>query len=302
MGIFRPRCPIAIPVCGAVSYEHPMMLALKARAARLWIAVSLVVLSLLGTAAIAVAQSAPAQDRWSGLYVGGGLGQRTTDTTWTTTCLQVGFPGSQCPDASGNFSDRYRAGNPVELTARSLALAGYLGAQWQIQSLVVGVEGDIGRARTRREHPAIPGTEDPTLANGGSTDTATVDMSWDASIRARLGVAVLPSLLLYATAGPAWAKTRTGIYCGSEFPAGWCSLENVGVTETVSTIRRGWTWGGGVETLLTQNLILRGEYRVARYEATEHTFLDGLLGNADAFSARTTLDTRTVLLGLAYKF
>lgn len=272
------------------------------RAARLCVAVSLVVLSLVETAATAVAQTAPAQDRWSGVYIGGGLGQRTAETTWTTTCLQIGFPGSQCPDASGNFAERYRAGNPTELTARSLALTGYLGAQWQLQSLVIGVEGDFGHARSRREHPAIPGAEDPTLANGGSLDSVSVDMSWDASVRARLGVAVLPSLLLYATAGPSWAKTRSGIYCGNEYPAGWCSLENLGVTETVSAIRRGWTWGGGAETFLTPNLILRGEYRVARYDASEHTFLNGLLGNADAFATRTTLDTRTLLLGLAYKF
>lgn len=243
-----------------------------------------------------------AQDGWTGFYAGAGVGRRSADVSWTTTCLQLGFPGSACPDASGNFADRYAVNNPADFDNKAWALTGFLGWQWQWNWLVLGVEGDFTHARKRHAQAAIPGAEDPTLALTGTADTASVTTDWDASLRGRVGFLPLPSLLAYATAGPSWIRMSASATCGAEFPAGWCSAGNVGLTETVTATQRGWTWGGGVEWMMTSNILLRGEYRIARYDALEHTYLDGLLGNADTFATRTTLDTRTLMVGLGYKF
>lgn len=245
---------------------------------------------------------AHAQDGWTGFYVGGGIARRDADVTWNTTCVQLGFPGSACPDASGVFADRFAANNPASFDHKALALTGFLGWQWQWNWLVLGVEGDFTHARKRHTQAAIPGAEDPATALSGTPDSASVTTDWDASVRGRVGISPMPSLLAYATAGPSWIRTSVSATCGAEFPAGWCSAGNIGLTETVTATQRGWTWGGGLDWMLTPSILLRGEYRISRYDALEHTFLDGRLGNADTFSTRTTLDTRTMMLGLGYRF
>jgi outer membrane immunogenic protein len=72
----------------------------------------------------------------------------------------------------------------------------------------------------------------------------------------------------------------------------------VGNTETTSAVRTGWTAGAGVEVALTQNLLVRAEYRYAdfgRYRYNSVVTFPGLTGQQEpTFS--------TVRVGAAYKF
>lgn len=216
--------------------------------------------------------------------------------------MQAGFPGAQCPDSSGFFTDYLAANNPLGLNSSARAFSGFLGLQWQLGALVAGLEGDFTHAHAKRTINTIPGAEDPAIPLDQSPDHVRVDTRWDATVRARAGFLVLPSILAYATGGPTWMRVDASLHCGAEFPAGWCSAENVGRTESISRVMQGWTWGGGVEAMLASGVLLRAEYRQARFGAIEHTFLDGRLNNADALATRTSFDTRTVQIGLGYKF
>ena len=240
-----------------------------------------------------------AQD-WTGIYVGGSVARRTVDANWKTTCLQEGAPLLSCPD--GNYSDRFVNHNPVELSDKDTEFGVYAGAQFQFSSFVVGVEGDWGRAHNQMRQGGIPGAEEPGAIGEFGPDEVTVSAEWDASIRGRLGFLITPTTMFYGTAGISWLKIEASAFCGTEFPDGWCVIDNVGFRDRVSEVLQGYTVGGGMESMLTENIIFRAEYRHSEYDALRHIFFDGRTDNSDAVKARVTTETDTFSLGLAYKF
>lgn len=252
---------------------------------------------------VVVHEPASAEDTWTGFYVGGSLGRRMTDASWETTCVQVGFPGSQCPDSSGLYADRLATDNPAFLEDRTTRAGGYAGAQLQWLSLVFGVEGDIAYANSEMTKGGLPGAEDPTSPGRNGPDAITVTAEWDGSIRGKVGVLLNPTMLLFATGGVSWMKVEASAFCGLDFNlGGWCSTENVGRTDRRPEVLQGWTWGAGFENMLTRNLILRGEYRYAEYDTLSDIVLDGNLRNADALAFDVETQTETFAMGLAFKF
>jgi outer membrane immunogenic protein len=225
------------------------------------------------------------------------------DATWETTCVQIGFPGSQCPDSSGLYSDRLATDNPTYLQDRTTRAGAYAGAQLQWQAIVFGVEGDIAYANSEMTKGGLPGAEDPTSPGRNGPDAITVTAEWDGSVRGKLGLALSPTMLVFATGGLSWMKIEASAFCGIEFSlGGWCSPENVGRTDTRSKVLQGWTWGAGFESMLTSSLILRGEYRYAEYDTLSDIVLDGNLRNADALAFDLDTETEMFALGLAFKF
>jgi outer membrane immunogenic protein len=146
-----------------------------------------------------------------------------------------------------------------------LRIGPYVGFNWQIgERWVAGIEGDWAWA-------------DKTTTNDGfkffqgnlpPDSSFAVKTSWDAGARGRLGYLVAPTLLVYGIGGAAWLKTEVTSNCGavSCFPGTY--------TPTVvgqSSIRSGWVLGGGVETMLGDNWLLRAEYRYADYGSVSYT-------------------------------
>ncbi|QDB99360.1 MULTISPECIES: outer membrane protein [Phyllobacteriaceae] len=107
------------------------------------------------------------------------------------------------------------------------AFAGY---NWQMDNFVYGIEGDLGYNGK----------------DGRSDDLYKSESGFEGSIRARLGYAVSPDILLYGTAGGAG--------------------ENLKVTDEVlgtssSKGMFGWTAGAGADIKFTDNVFGRVEYR-----------------------------------------
>lgn len=72
----------------------------------------------------------------------------------------------------------------------------------------------------------------------------------------------------------------------------------VGSTETTSAVRTGWTAGVGVEVAVTQNLLVRAEYRYAdfgHYRYNSVVTFPGLTGQQEP-------TFNTVRVGAAYRF
>jgi outer membrane immunogenic protein len=90
---------------------------------------------------------------------------------------------------------------------------------------------------------------------------------------------ITPRLMVFATGGASWLRVQASALCGSPFVIGWCigppGPTNVGSTSTVSATVLGWTIGGGLEWMLTQNWLLRGEYRYADYQQFNYTLFPG---------------------------
>src|ERR1700704_5405702 len=135
-----------------------------------------------------------AATNWSGLYIGGnvgyGWGNNSTDFSFLPT-----------PEA-------LEADNNTTLGTRSSGVIGgaQLGYNWQIGSVVTGLEADIQGSGIKGSARA-----NPTLVANGIPDPSSVlsseqKLSWFGTVRGRLGVTVTPELLLYGTGGLAYGR------------------------------------------------------------------------------------------------
>jgi outer membrane immunogenic protein len=98
---------------------------------------------------------------------------------------------------------------------------------------------------------------------------------------ARAGVLATPRTLIYAKGG--WENGR------------FTYRENgIGV----STNRDGWSLGGGVEQMVTDNVSARVEYRYTRFNSFNSSALDAALGS----TAEARVDRDRVLVGVNYRF
>ena len=242
---------------------------------------------------------------WTGFYIGGDIGGRWSDSNWTTTCLQPGFAATCVPSA---FPAQFAFNNPSNFNSTSLKGGLYGGYNWQFnQTWVAGLEGDFQWGDKNRTKAGIPGAENPTVAGSPGLDFSSVRQTWDASLRARLGFLVSPSVLLFGTGGVAFTHVESSAHCGSNFPVGWCAINGVfqNTTQTRSSDRAGWTVGAGVEAMIAPNWLLRGEYRYADYGKFGSTIFagnNGFVVNGDAINFATSLRTQSATVGIAYKF
>jgi outer membrane immunogenic protein len=175
---------------------------------------------------------------WSGFYVGGNLGYG-----WGDGNSDFSFLPS--PELFGDSN--------TTLGVRSTGVTGgaQLGYNWQIGSLVTGLEADIQGSDIKgsaRGTPTFPGTAIPIPGNVLSSEQK---LSWFGTMRGRLGVTVTPDLLLYGTGGLAYghvdASANTQFFVG-EMPA------------SVSKTKVGWTAGVGAEWMFAHNWSAKLEY------------------------------------------
>jgi outer membrane immunogenic protein len=223
---------------------------------------------------------------WSGLYVGGSLGGRWSKTDWTSTCLESCFPLY--------FTTRLPNDNPANFDSSTVRVGAYAGYNWQLaRSWVGGLEADIAWGDSNHTQIGIPGVYNSNPL-GTRNDPSSVKETWDGSLRARLGFLVTPTVLLYGTGGISWQEVKLNATCFST--SNWCVADR---NETFSTLKTGWTVGGGLEGVISGNWLGRAEYRYADYGRINHDFFPGTI---DDIVMNQTLKTHTVYVGLAYKF
>jgi outer membrane immunogenic protein len=156
-----------------------------------------------------------------------------------------GYAGALLGDGTFDYFE------PTPSRGEALIGGGALGYNWEwTPTVIVGVEADFGyrgpvySARVNRVYPG------PT--DGGVLGTA----------RARLGYAFAPQWLAYGTGGFAF---------GTDFaPRGFASTWplTVGLRDTGTTVRAGWTVGAGVEHAWTNRISVKAEYLYARLADT----------------------------------
>jgi outer membrane immunogenic protein len=260
------------------------------------------VLFLAGVMGLALAQGAQAADMsvqaspfwlppvnatpdWSGPYIGfnGGYGFGSGSVTGS-------FFGPIV--AAGEPQGFSTAGNPV-----GAVFGGQVGYNWQLASVVFGVEGDFDAATLTASGNNVSSS----LAVPGAPVgfQASTNVNWLSTIRARLGYTWGPGLV-YITGGGAWANVDVKtLSCDTGFAA--CSANNFTGTQS------GWTLGAGFEWMLAPNWFARAEYL--------YTSLNGR-SNAGAFTVpaivgiggsgvnitTNQMTMNVIRLGLDYKF
>ncbi|MGO4565088.1 outer membrane protein [Rhizobium sp. 2YAF20] len=135
----------------------------------------------------------------------------------------------------------------------------YTGYNWQSGNIVYGVEGDAGYSGADNTRNGITTKND---TNG--------------SLRGRLGYDLNP-FLLYGTAGIAAARVKAS--------DGTSHDSNTAV---------GWTAGVGAETMITNNITARVEYRYTDYGSKDF--------NLDSGRVSRGFDENSVKLGIGVKF
>jgi outer membrane immunogenic protein len=133
------------------------------------------------------------------------------------------------------------------------------GYNWQSDNFVYGAEADIG-------YNGVNGSNNGVKSKGGV----------EGSLRARLGYAVTPEILLYGTAGGAARDVK---------------LEDTVTGDSTSKGMFGWTAGVGTDIKLTDNVFGRVEYRYTDFGSK--TF--------DTFG-KTKVNDNRITFGIGMKF
>jgi outer membrane immunogenic protein len=176
---------------------------------------------------------------WSGLYIGGNAGYGSGGRT------DFSFLPSPVAFAVDNTS--------LDTKPKGAIWGAQIGYNWQMGSLVTGLEADIQGADIKGSASRSPIVfNEGTLPIPGSFLSSDQKLSWFGTVRGRLGATVVPDLLLYGTAGLAYGEIKgsanTFFTATNNYPA------------KGSETRVGWTAGAGAEWMFARHWSAKVEY------------------------------------------
>jgi outer membrane immunogenic protein len=271
----------------------------------------------------------PMSTSWTGAYIGAAVGVRANQTTAAIDSAVI----TRHSDPPVNAITGCECFLDSAMNTTAARFNPYAGYNWQFSpKWLVGIEGDFGWANQKATISGVLGPGSLLDSGAGQNDGYSVAAKWDASLRLRIGYVVSPSLMLFATAGPAvmsleetsrcdttanWFATAPGF---SSPKIGECAPgQKTPVNISNSSTRPGFTIGGGGEAKLWDHWVARAEYRysdfgTARFNDSRScngttTLHDPVLGTVtggcfenDAVKTAVRVRTNTAMFGLAYKF
>lgn len=187
---------------------------------------------------------------WTGFYIGGHGGGMWADKDWTERC-SVLIPGA-CV-APENPAAPFRTNHQVTSGIAGVQ-AGY---NWQINNVVLGIEGDISGAWGNEACSQIVGNQAGFFAIQRGAGCTTVD--WLGTVTGRAGV-TFGQALFYGKGGVAFVRDNFLVRCTTLNALGAVCPVGAAMTTTASDDRVGWTVGVGLEYALSANWSVKGEY------------------------------------------
>jgi outer membrane immunogenic protein len=175
----------------------------------------------------------PTVHNWTGLYGGANAGY-----SWGRTEIDYALGGLP---AIGTTVD-----------PNSFVGGGQVGYNWQLGSVVMGVEGDVAWRH---------GTDSATFTVGAAFAAIDAEQNWVATLRPRVGFAA-NNWLIYGTGGAAFGNFK---HSYTE------ALAGVARTASDSDTKTGWTAGGGVEYAFRNQWSLGVEYLFLDFGSTTLT-------------------------------
>lgn len=226
---------------------------------------------------------------WAGWYAGGNLGLALNDSQAT-----VEPSGCFLTTCGGGPTD-----NPLRTFSNTLSNAaftggGQVGYNWQLNTIVAGLEADINYNGVNQNLAASPMLAAPLSENMAYSVSDRLD--WFGTVRGRLGIAPFPAMLLYATGGFAYGQVS------SSSAIAFSSTADTYAGSAVST-RIGWTAGAGAEWSFSPGWSIKGEYLyvdLGRISYADACITNCAVGN----SYQTDLAVRQQIFraGLNYRF
>jgi outer membrane immunogenic protein len=207
-------------------------------------------------------QPAPEMSNWTGFY--------------------IGFEGGGIADESDMTCDGPCFEGPYDTSLTGILVGGYAGYNFQMDRLVLGIEGDINAVLG---DTGFENCEWAAICSGYQ-----IDSDFFASIRGRLGFLVTEHALLFVTGG--WAFTDYDLdNPGCSDCSDWGSLH------LIDGNRDGPTFGGGIEYELDPNWHLKLEYLFADF-GSDKKFIDD--GCCDSAEFKNDLDTHIIRAGFSW--
>ncbi len=234
----------------------------------------------------APAMAAPATN-WSGLYIGGNVGYGWGNGSTGILPLSV--------DESDVFPT-----STLDSQLKGVFGGAQIGYNWQIGSIVTGLEADI-------QSSGIRGSARAALVNlggagpGDITASTSSELSWFGTVRGRLGVTVTPDLLLYGTGGLAYGRVKASANVQIDDPPFLDSWP-----ASISSTKTGWAAGAGAEWMFARNWSAKVEYLHIDLGSSSATAIDivapgeGPLATTTTYSWKHHYDTLSV--GVNYHF
>ena len=204
---------------------------------------SVVSIAALSSAASAADMApAPSVYDWSGVYIGlnAGVAWSNSEVDGSISC-SPDFPGA-CEDFDAIYDD-FRHG--VDDSGGVFTGGAMIGANWQMESFVLGVEADVNYANFGDSSSRTFSSEslDYPVRRGTWRSHADYDANWWGTVRARAGFAA-DNWLFYGTGGLAWGSMDAS--ASLEFcPSDETACASVRGSESDTNI--GWTIGAGLE-------------------------------------------------------
>ena len=171
---------------------------------------------------------------------------------------------------------------------------GQVGYNYQLNGLGGGMGGLGGMGLLIGAEADFQGTSMGSNGNGANYywfgnygDRTGVSVPWFGTVRGRLGLTVMPTLLLYGTGGFAYADVQRN---GGLF--GW---NNNSATQT------GWTAGGGAEWMFMPNWSIKAEYLYTDVSGGNSNYWGGNWG-ASINNVNNHTRWNTVRAGVNYHF
>jgi outer membrane immunogenic protein len=248
----------------------------------------LILSSAAAAADLAVKAPAAGTYNWGGCYVGlnGGGAESGSDFTTTIGSGTHLAPADIALVEEGGIS----SANGPNFLGGSQA-----GCNWQSQTFVYGLEGDVDYFRSNPQ--VINGTA--TLSDGATSFTVSQGLTTNylATLRPRVGVAADRNLF-YITGGAAFTKASyTQGYADAATPVG------TGVA-TGSKSLVGWTAGAGWEYAMADHWTLRFEYLFTNFstKVTGTGAITDALGGSNPLQGSANLVIQTARAGVNFKF
>jgi outer membrane immunogenic protein len=163
---------------------------------------------------------------------------------------------------------------------------------------VVGVEGDISWTG------ASGSFNDPWVTTAGIAVTNGVtimrsNLDWVSSARGRLGYLIMPNLLVYGTGGVAWGKIDYEASSGIGSGAAGAYFASTGFSNTATGV----VAGGGLEYMLTDHWLVRGEWLHYRFNNSQSvTVTPANFPALPSGFAWSSTNVDSVRVALSYKF
>lgn len=254
-----------------------------------------------------VRSTAPAESpalSFAGGYIGLNAGAAWGNSSFSTnpgcppSAVNATFCGA-APDPSATNGAAVAASGTGDLASAGFTGGIQGGYNWQHGSIVVGGEGDFGAFNLSKSVNPTGVFPFPFL---GTTYALNESMStdWLITLRGRLGYTVMAHLLLYATAGVALTDFRfSSSYSDNAIDATYPG--GTGST-TISTVRTGWTVGGGGEWMLDSRWSMKAEYLYLDFGSTDLAVATSNTPNyAQTMVVDADLSTQVARVGINYR-